>query len=84
MVEEDNNNDQSSMEHTKADEWVPRIAGVITLISSLCMIWMAWSRRRRLFHRLILGKIYLVQIQTIMIWYYHNLKNIVCAEKSKS
>jgi len=37
------------------NEWCPRITGVITLISSLCMMWMAWNRRGRLFHRLVLG-----------------------------
>jgi len=38
-----------------ANEWIPRIAGVITFLSSLCMVWMAWNRRRRLFHRLVLA-----------------------------
>ena len=66
MLEEDNSNDQLITEHTKVNELVPRITGVITLFSSLCMIWMAWSRRRRLFHRLVLGKIHLICIHIKM------------------
>mmetsp|Transcript_36635 Transcript_36635/g.42118 ORF Transcript_36635/g.42118 Transcript_36635/m.42118 type:complete len:86 (-) Transcript_36635:49-306(-) len=57
MVEEENNNsnNQMSIEHTNVIELVPRLTGIITLISSFCMVWMAWSRRRQLFHRLVLG-----------------------------
>jgi len=33
----------------------PRITGFITVISSLCMIIMAWNRRMFLFHRLVFG-----------------------------
>jgi len=32
----------------------PRIAGLITLISSLCMFSMAWKRRKNMFHRFVL------------------------------
>jgi hypothetical protein len=32
----------------------PRISGLIILISSLCMISMAWKRRKAMFHRLVL------------------------------
>jgi len=39
----------------KLNESVPRIEGVITFISSFCIMWMAWNRRDRLFHRLVLG-----------------------------
>lgn len=35
--------------------WIPRIGGCVTLLSSLCMIYMAIQRRRHLFHRLVLG-----------------------------
>jgi len=35
--------------------WTTRICGIITLVSSLCMIWRAWNRREGLFHRLVLG-----------------------------
>ena len=35
--------------------WVPRVGGVITCLCSLCMLIMAWKRRRGLFHRLVLG-----------------------------
>ena len=42
----------------ETNEWVPRIAGVISVVSALCMLIMAWKRRDRLFHRLILGKLY--------------------------
>ena len=38
------------------NEWVPRVAGAITTISSICMLCMAWKRRAWLFHRLVLGK----------------------------
>ncbi|OEU10910.1 hypothetical protein FRACYDRAFT_246785 [Fragilariopsis cylindrus CCMP1102] len=44
-----------SSRQLKTNEWVPRIAGVISVISALCMLIMAWKRRDRLFHRLILG-----------------------------
>jgi len=37
------------------NEWVPRVAGAITTISSICMLCMAWKRRAWLFHRLVLG-----------------------------
>ena len=36
--------------------WQPRVTGSITFISSLCMLLMAWNRRKFLFHRLVLGK----------------------------
>jgi len=39
----------------KINEWVPRVSGVITFLSALCMLTMAWKRRETLFHRLILG-----------------------------
>lgn len=35
--------------------WLPRIGGCVTLLCSLCMIYMAIQRRRHLFHRLVLG-----------------------------
>ena len=35
--------------------WMTRVTGTISLLSSLCMIYMAWNRRQGLFHRLILG-----------------------------
>jgi len=62
MIEEDNDKDQWSLssKQQKANDWVPRIGGVITFISSLCMMWMAWNRRDRLFHRLILGKVTII------------------------
>ena len=41
--------------NTTLANWYPRVAGVITLISSLCMLYMAWTRRNLLFHRLVLG-----------------------------
>ena len=47
-----------SMRQMKANEWVPRIGGVVTFLSSICMLWMAWKRRDRLFHRLVLGRIF--------------------------
>jgi len=37
------------------NECLPRIAGVITVCSALCMFIMALKRRDRLFHRLVLG-----------------------------
>ena len=49
-----------SRRQLKTNEWVPRIAGVISVISALCMLIMAWKRRDRLFHRLILGKLCIV------------------------
>mmetsp|Transcript_21863 Transcript_21863/g.52011 ORF Transcript_21863/g.52011 Transcript_21863/m.52011 type:complete len:390 (+) Transcript_21863:111-1280(+) len=33
----------------------PRVFGSVTVVSSACMIWMAWKRREYMFHRLILG-----------------------------
>ena len=45
-----------SMRQMKVTEWLPRIGGGITFLSSLCMLWMAWKRRDRLFHRLVLGR----------------------------
>lgn len=36
--------------------WYPRIVGFITVITSSLMITMAWTRRKHLFHRLVLGK----------------------------
>ena len=47
-----------SMRQMKVTEWLPRIGGGITFLSSLCMLWMAWKRRDRLFHRLVLGRIF--------------------------
>eukprot|EP00532_Pseudo-nitzschia_australis_P020668 CAMPEP_0168304932 /NCGR_PEP_ID=MMETSP0142_2-20121227/48626_1 /TAXON_ID=44445 /ORGANISM="Pseudo-nitzschia australis, Strain 10249 10 AB" /LENGTH=524 /DNA_ID=CAMNT_0008256287 /DNA_START=44 /DNA_END=1615 /DNA_ORIENTATION=- len=38
-----------------AGMWITRITGVISLISALFLISRAWKRRRKLFHRLILG-----------------------------
>ena len=64
MTEEEEEEDQIyeeatiSMRQMKANEWVPRITGVVTFLSSLCMLWMAWKRRDRLFHRLVLGRIF--------------------------
>ena len=55
-VDEEEINSLSSRQ-LKTNEWVPRIAGVISVISALCMLIMAWKRRDRLFHRLILGKL---------------------------
>ena len=55
MVEE--NNDK---ERLRANEWTPRITGMITIISSLCMMLMAWRKRGLLFHRLVLGKLLLI------------------------
>ena len=46
-----------SMRQMKVTEWLPRIGGGITFLSSLCMLWMAWKKRDRLFHRLVLGRI---------------------------
>jgi len=71
MVEEDNDEEQWSLdsEQLKANEWVPRIAGVITFISSLCMMWMAWNRRDRLFHRLVLGMSSNLLVQGIFSMY---------------
>ena len=36
--------------------WVPRVIGATVLISTLRMMYMAWNRRARLFHRLVFGK----------------------------
>ena len=36
--------------------WYPRIVGFVTVIASAFMITMAWTRRKHLFHRLVLGK----------------------------
>jgi len=38
-----------------AGVWITRATGIITLVSSICMIWRAWARRSGIFHRLILG-----------------------------
>ena len=48
--------EELSMRQMKVNEWVPRIGGGLTFLSSLCMLWMAWKRRDRLFHRLVLGR----------------------------
>ena len=62
MTEQEEEKDQTDevatmrMRFIKANEWVPRITGVITFLSSLCMLWMAWKKRDRLFHRLVLGR----------------------------
>ena len=53
MVEDE---DKDPLEMHSLNQWCPRVTGVIALISSLFMIWMAWNRRARLFHRLVLGK----------------------------
>ena len=64
MTEEEEEEDQIyeeatiSMRQMKANEWVPRIGGVVTFLSSICMLWMAWKRRDRLFHRLVLGRFF--------------------------
>jgi len=36
--------------------WYPRATGLVTFLSALCMLRMAWKRRNLLFHRLVLGK----------------------------
>ena len=56
VVEEQEVEDNVQWNVLKVNKWCPRIVGVITLVSSLCMMWMAWKRRGRLFHRLVLGK----------------------------
>jgi len=51
--------DALSSDGVSGQDWAyvlyPRITGTITVISSLCMIIMAWRRRKFLFHRLIFG-----------------------------
>ena len=40
----------------RVNAWLPRVAGVVTVLSSLVMISMSWKRRALVFHRLVLGK----------------------------
>jgi len=40
----------------RAGTWTTRVTGIISLVSSICMIWRAWKRRKDcVFHRLVLG-----------------------------
>jgi len=57
MVEEEEEEIEGTVQWNmlKVNKWCPRIDGVVTLVSSLCMMWMAWNRRGRLFHHLVLG-----------------------------
>jgi len=41
--------------HLVAGVWTTRVTGIISLISSICMVWRAWNRRKGLFHRLVFG-----------------------------
>ena len=61
MVEEEQTQDGYEMSTAQTAQlnmevWQPRITGIITCISSLCMLLMAWKRKNLLFHRLVLGK----------------------------
>jgi len=73
MVEENNDKEQWSIniadENLRANEWVPRITGVVTILSSLCLVLMAWLRRDRLFHRLVLGMSFHLTIQGVFLLY---------------
>ncbi len=36
--------------------WWPRFTGLATIITGIIMLYMAWPRRKFVFHRLVLGK----------------------------
>jgi len=44
---------------------VPRICGIISLSSSVCMLYMAWNSRKLLFHRLVFGMAFYLVIMSI-------------------
>jgi hypothetical protein len=40
-----------------AGTWTTRVTGIISLVSSIYMIWRAWNRLKEgVFHRLVFGK----------------------------
>jgi hypothetical protein len=48
--------DSGSIYQQRVNTIGPRVVGTIVLLCSLSMLFMAWKRRDRLFHRLVLGK----------------------------
>ena len=48
--------DSDSIYKEQVNQIGPRVVGTIVLVCSLSMLSMAWKRRDRLFHRLVLGK----------------------------
>ena len=48
--------DSDSIYKEQVNQIGPRVVGTIVLLCSLSMLSMAWKRRDRLFHRLVLGK----------------------------
>jgi hypothetical protein len=52
----DSDSDSGSIYQQRVNTIGPRVVGTIVLLCSLSMLFMAWKRRDRLFHRLVLGK----------------------------
>ena len=52
----DSDSDSGSIYQQRVNTIGPRVVGTIVLLCSLSMLSMAWKRRDRLFHRLVLGK----------------------------
>jgi hypothetical protein len=46
---------QLSQQQLMINEFAPRVTGAIAFICAVCMIYMAWKRKDRVFHRLVLG-----------------------------
>jgi len=38
--------------------WTDRIAGMLSFVGGIYILWMAWQRRGHLFHRLMIGKLF--------------------------
>jgi hypothetical protein len=61
MMQQQQDNDANNALYTlrplqlHASLYIPRILGIIIVLSSIFMFILAWKRRDRLFHRLVLG-----------------------------
>jgi hypothetical protein len=74
--QQQDNNDDANDELYKltplqlqASLYIPRILGIILVISSIFMFILAWKRRDRLFHRLVLGTHCALRITTLYLYY---------------
>jgi len=66
----DNNNNDNDGTYTELQEialtWTSRIAAIISFGSGIYIFRMAWKRRDHVYHRLMLGKLYLCLFKLMM------------------